>query len=109
MSATSPQLVVLDIKWRKYGKATDPGLEQPLLADLLPAKKSKSKSGAKRASARASGKDGAAGDDGGIIAELGATPVDLRLSVLMEHIKNAVIRVLVLVRHNMDCSPTRWA
>jgi acyl transferase domain-containing protein/D-arabinose 1-dehydrogenase-like Zn-dependent alcohol dehydrogenase/acyl carrier protein len=97
MSGTSPQLVVLDIKWKRYGKQIEPGFEQPMLADLLP--KAKSKKSAKKG---ISGKKGAGGGEAGseeaagIMTELAATPVDLRLSVLKEFITVSVVRVLVL-------------
>jgi myxalamid-type polyketide synthase MxaC len=91
LSASTAQLAVLDIKWRKYGKQIDPGMEPSMLLDLLPKK-------AKRQAKGVSGKKSKGGDSGEskVMAELAATPKDLRLNVLMEHIKTAVIRVLVL-------------
>ena len=87
MSSFEPHYMVLDVKWRQYNKQFHKANVAPaLLIDLLPQKRNIAAGGRAKASK----------DEGNVlIKQLSQTPKDMRLNMMMEFVKQLVIRVLV--------------
>lgn len=79
--------MVLDVKWWQYNKQFHEANVAPaLLIDLLPQKRNIAAGGRAKASK----------DEGNVlIKQLSQTPKDMRLNMMMEFVKQLVIRVLV--------------